>query len=66
MSDMKKAVDTLAQGLGVGIYGDAPKFLEAIAMALGHTHPGEETLADSASRIANALERIADHLEGAE
>ena len=48
---------------GLGVFGEGPMFLEAIAMALGHEQPNRETLAEAATRIANALERIAERLD---
>lgn len=63
MSNINEQNKILRQGLGVSQNDSYPAFLEGIAMALGYTNRGGETLASSASRIADALERIANHLE---
>lgn len=53
-------VNLLRAGLGVSSTSAYPAFLEAIAIALGY---GSREVGESASRIANALERIAKSLE---
>lgn len=54
---------TLADGLGVTANDSTPKFIEAIAIALGFSHDDNDNLLKQANRIATALERIADALE---
>jgi hypothetical protein len=61
---MRKAVQALAQGLGVNESDQYPRFLEAIALSLGYRpHDDSGSIAKSTERIADALERIADSLE---
>ncbi|EIF30593.1 hypothetical protein BCh11DRAFT_06087 [Burkholderia sp. Ch1-1] len=62
--DRLKAVErAIVNGLGAG--QSAPAFGESIAMALGVASHGPGSFAHDVSRIADALERIADSISKA-